>query len=401
LKTKVRNIQLFDGYKLHADKTTIVFDEKEIIAIGPEANGIDADQVIDGEGLTCLPGLMDCHVHLTMDGNPDPFRDQSGDSEADGSFRAVRNARRQLDAGVTTVRNVGSQHNIDIALRNAIENGFIEGPRVIASGKPIVMTGGHGHNMAIEADGVDEIRKAARSQLKAGADLLKLMATGGVMTPGVDPGATQLDEDELRCACTEASKAGKTTAAHAQGRERIKNAIRAGITTVEHGIYLDEELIGMMLESGTYLVPTLSAPFYIAENGLEGGIPQHAIDKTKVVMDDHKNSFIQAYRAGVKIAAGTDAGTPFNHHGDFPKELQLMVEYGMEAVDALRSATVIAADAMNILQRTGSVEERKAADLLFVEGNPLEDISDVRNIAYVFKEGKCVVANREKTLQEV
>ncbi|MCF6411381.1 metal-dependent hydrolase family protein [Pseudalkalibacillus salsuginis] len=372
-----------------------------IIAIGHEANGIDVDQVIDGEGLTCLPGLMDCHVHLTMDGNPDPFRDMSGDSEADGSFLAVRNARKQLDAGVTSVRNLGSQYNIDIALRNAIEKGMIEGPCVIASGKPIVMTGGHAHNMAIEADGVDEVRKAARTQLKAGADLLKLMATGGIITPGVDPGATQLDEDELRCACSEASKAGKMTAAHAQGREGIKNAIRAGITTVEHGIYLDEELIGMMLESGTYLVPTLSAPFNIAENGLDGDIPQHAIEKTKIVMDDHKNSFIQAYMAGVKIAAGTDAGTPFNFHGKFPKELELMVGYGMGELDALRSATVIAAEAMSLLDKTGSVEVGKTADLLLVEGNPLENISDVRNVAYVFKEGKCVTAKREKSPYKV
>ncbi|WP_221568386.1 amidohydrolase family protein [Alkalihalobacillus sp. TS-13] len=401
MKTKVTNVRLFDGYKLHPDKTMIVFDEKGITVIGKNADGIDADQVIDGEGLTCLPGLMDCHVHLTMDGNPDPFRELSDDSEADGSFRAVVNARKQLEAGVTTVRNVGAQYNIDIALRNAIEKGVIEGPRVLASGKPIVMTGGHGHNMAIEADGVDEIRKAARTQLKAGADLLKLMATGGVMTPNVDPGAAQLDEDELRCACTEASKAGKTTAAHAQGREGIKNAILAGITTIEHGIYLDDELIQMMLTSGTYLVPTLSAPFFIAENGVEGGIPQHAIEKTKIVMEDHKKSFLQAYEAGVKIAAGTDAGTPFNLHGDFPKELELMVEYGMDEVDVLRSATAIAASAMDILKETGSVEEGKRADLLFVEGNPVEEISDVRNVVYVFKNGKCVAKNNEKTPQKV
>jgi imidazolonepropionase-like amidohydrolase len=397
MKTKIKNVRLFDGMKLHKDKTTIIFDEKEIIAIG-DVNSLAVDIEIDGEGLTCLPGLMDCHVHLTMDGVADPFRELISDSEADGSFRAVRNAQNQLYSGVITVRNVGANHNIDIALRNAIEKGIIEGPRILASGKPIVMTGGHGYPMAIEADGVDEVRKAARTQLKAGADLLKLMATGGVMTDGVDPNSPQLSEEELRCACTEASNAGKTTAAHAQGLAGIKNAIRAGITTIEHGIYLDDEAIEMMVEKGTYLVPTLAAPYFIDKHGLQEGVPIHAVKKNQEVMEHHKQSFRRAIEAGVKIAAGTDAGTPFNRHGDYPTELELMVEYGMSPIEAFRSATIIPAQAMRISEKTGSLEECKLADLVLVKGNPFENMSDVRNVVYVFKEGKCVLSSNKKIL---
>lgn len=397
MKTKVINVRLFTGKNHSSVDTSILFDETEIIAVGDDANQLEADTVIDGTGLTCLPGLMDCHVHLTMDGNPDPFKELL-ESEAEGAFRAVRNAKQQLESGVVTVRNVGSNHNVDIALRNAIEKGFVEGPRIKASGKPIVMTGGHGHSFAIEVDGVDEVRKAARTQIKAGADILKLMATGGVMTPGVDPNSAQLGEDELHCACIEASNANKTTAAHAQGIDGIKNAIRAGITTVEHGVYLDEEAVEMMLERGTFLVPTLVAPYYIAKYGLESGIPEHAVRKTEKVMERHKESFRMAHKAGVKIAAGTDAGTPFNRHGDFVKELELMVENGMTPAEAIHSATLVAAQAMKIDHKTGTIEEGKLADLILVEGDPLTDISAARKVTHVFKEGRCLFKKEQKNV---
>lgn len=222
------------------------------------------------------------------------------------------------------------------------------------------------------------------------------MATGGVMTPGVDPSSPQLREDELRCACTEATNAGKTTAAHAQGVEGIKNAIRAGITTVEHGIYLDDEAIDMMLERGTFLVPTLAAPYNIVEHGLGAGIPEHAVQKSERIMEDHQKSFYQAYKKGVKIAAGTDAGTPFNRHGDFVTELELMVKNGMKHEDVIRSETKVASEAMKIDNKTGTVEVGKCADLLLVQGNPLENISDLRKVVKVFKEGECYFSKEVK-----
>ncbi|WP_085524602.1 metal-dependent hydrolase family protein [Tuberibacillus sp. Marseille-P3662] len=397
MKTKIENIALFDQMNQSLTQTSLLFDETGILDVGEHVNHQDTDHVISGEGLTGVPGLIDSHVHLSMDGNPDPFRERVENLEADDAYKAMRNATKQLESGVVTVRNVGSKYNVDIALRNAIAKGLVDGPRIAASGEPIVMTGGHAHSMAIEADGVDEVRKAARKQLKSGADLLKLMATGGVMTPGVDPNSPQLGEDELRAASVEATHAGKITAAHAQGIDGIKNTIRAGITTVEHGIYLDDEAIEMMLEYGTYLVPTLVAPYNIVEHGLDAGIPEYAVEKSKRVMARHQESFYKAYQAGVKIAAGTDAGTPFNFHGKFVKELELMVDNGMSPGDVLRSATLTAAQAMKIDAQTGSLEVGKACDLLIVEGNPLEDMASLRNVVAVYKEGQCLFNQKESS----
>jgi imidazolonepropionase-like amidohydrolase len=396
VKTKIQHVRLYNGKEQSVERTSIVFDRTGILALGEEAVQTHTDIVIDGTELTCLPGLFDCHVHISMDGLADPFRQIAEDSEAAAAYRSLRNAREHLKGGVVTVRNVGAKFNVDVALRDAIQQGLIEGPHIYASGEPIVMTGGHGHPMAIEADGVDEVRKAARKQLKSGVDLLKLMATGGVMTKGVEPGSPQLSEEELRCACEEAAHAGKTTAAHAQGVEGIKNAIRAGITTVEHGIFLDDEAIEMMLERGTFLVPTLAAPYHIVKNGLSAGIPAYAVRKAQDVMESHIQSFRKAYQAGVKIAAGTDAGTPFNLHGDFATELVLMVEAGMTPMDALHSATYVSAEAIRIHDVTGSLEKGKWADIILVEGNPLESIEDIRNIRFVYKQGKCMVSKPSK-----
>lgn len=391
---KITNVTLFDGHQFH-EHTAIAFDQNSILAVGDEAEHIGADQVIDGEGKTCLPGMIDCHVHITMDGEADPFQRIAQESQADAALRGLNNAKKHIEAGITTVRNLGSKDNVDIAVRNAINEGIADGPHISASGQPIVMTGGHGHMMAIEADGEDEVRKAARTQLKAEADVLKLMATGGVMTKGVEPGSPQLSEGEMHAACEEASHAGKTTAAHAQGVEGIKNAIRAGITSIEHGIFLDDEAIDMMIQHGTYLVPTLAAPYHIVEKGLEAGIPEHAVQKSKGVMESHQNSFRRAYEAGVKIASGTDAGTPFNEHGDFFTELRLMVESGMSVKDALHSSTVVASNALNIGEVTGSLEKGKWADLVLVNGNPFEDLSALKHVDQVFKKGVEAFRTRE------
>lgn len=383
---KITNVSLFDGNDFF-EQSAIAFDQENIIAVGAEAEQVNADEVIDGEGQTCLPGLIDCHVHLTMDGEADPFQRMAQETEADAALRGLNNAKKHIEAGITAVRNLGSKDNVDIAVRNAINEGIAEGPHISASGEPIVMTGGHGHMMAIEADGEDEVRKASRTQLKADADVLKLMATGGVMTKGVEPGSPQLSEKEMHAACEEAGHAGRTTAAHAQGVEGIKNAIRAGITSIEHGIFLDDEAIEMMIENGTFLVPTLAAPYHIVEKGLSAGIPEHAVQKSKDVMESHQNSFRKAYEAGVKIASGTDAGTPFNKHGDFFTEVRLMVESGMSIKDALRSSTVVASEALNVGQVTGSIEKGKWADLLFVNGNPLENLESLKEVHEVYKKG--------------
>jgi imidazolonepropionase-like amidohydrolase len=391
MNIKIKNVALFDGVIEYIERTSIIFNEKGILAIGDECTGFEADEIIDGTGFTTMPGLIDSHVHLGMDGLANPTLQIAKDNEAKAALSSYRNSLIQLQAGVTTVRSLGAKYNTDISLRNSINEGVLEGPRIIASGSPIVMTGGHGYFMGIEVDGVEEVRKATRTQLKAGADVIKLMATGGVMTEGVEPGSPQLTEEEMRVACEEAKKAGKITASHAQGNLGIKNAIRAGITSIEHGFYIDEETIELMLQYGTYLVATLAAPYHIVKQGLEAGIPKYAVDKATVSMEAHIESFQKACKAGVKIAAGTDAGTPFNKHGDFVTELRLMVETGMSNKEALSSATFVAAQLLNLDQTLGSLAIGKVADIIMVQGNPLENIENARKVVKVFKQGKCVV----------
>jgi imidazolonepropionase-like amidohydrolase len=288
------------------------------------------------------------HVAAWPDQLPRPFVSRRGSGSDTASQRgvvavtaikaAVR-ARQTLAAGVTTVRDLGGRDYCEIGLRRAIQDGLIQGPRILAAGRPVCMTGGHGHWLAREADGPDDVRKAVREQLKAGADVIKIIATGGVLTPGVEPGSPQLTLDEMRAAIEEARKAGRRTAAHAMGVDGIADAVKAGITSIEHGVYLSDEVVASMRSDGTYLVPTLIAPAAITAGGLSAGIPEFMVRKSERVMAAHVQSFQKALEAGVAIAAGSDAGTPLNPHGSLVPELVLMVKHGMTPLRALRSAT--------------------------------------------------------------
>jgi imidazolonepropionase-like amidohydrolase len=236
------------------------------------------------------------------------------------------------------------------------------------------MTGGHGWQMGREADGPDEVMKAAREQIKAGADMVKFMATGGVMTPGVEPGSEQLTEEELRAGIQVAHKAGKKTATHAMGTKGILNALRAGIDSIEHGVFLDEETVSWMVKRDVPLIPTISALYHIESKGVEAGIPAFAVEKTHGVSPFHLESIRMAREARVRVAMGTDAGTPFNVHGENLGELKRLVELGYSPMEALESGTRIASQVLGMEKDLGTVEEGKLADLLVVEGNPVEDI---------------------------
>ncbi|TLS36510.1 metal-dependent hydrolase family protein [Pseudalkalibacillus caeni] len=396
MKTKITNIRLVTcaGDEV-IENGEILFDESGILEYDLQIEtGADVE-VIDGAGLTALPGLIDCHVHLGMDCSPDPFKQIAQDDESQTAHLARKQGQEFLKNGITTVRNLGTRYNADIKYRKAIEAGQATGPRIFAAGRPIVMTGGHGHVMAIEADGEAEIRKAARSQLKEGADLLKLMATGGVLTEGNEPGSTQLSEQELSCACQEARNANKTTAAHAIGNEGIKNAIRAGVTTIEHAYLLDEEAVTLMKEKGTFVVPTLIAPTLILDH--TEGIPSYMIEQVKELIEDHRVSFKMAHAAGIPIAAGTDAGTPYNYPGLLADELALYVNEGMTNLEAIQSATITAARTVKAEQLIGSLEKGKKADIILVDGNPLEDIVKLKEIRSVFLGGKAVYKQEKVT----
>jgi imidazolonepropionase-like amidohydrolase len=354
-------------------------------ARAPRGNGVDL------AGHTLLPGLINCHVHLCLGAEADPVRPLREEPLGLTAIKALLRARETARAGVTTVRDLGGREYVEIAVRRAIQEGLIDGPRIVAAGRPVCMTGGHGHWLAREADGPDDARKAVREQLKAGADVIKIIATGGVMTPGVEPGSPQLTLDEMRAAIEEASRAGRRTAAHAMASSGISDAIAAGITSIEHGIYLTEEIVAHMRRDGTFLVPTLNAPAAIASGGLAAGIPDFMVRKSEVVVPAHVASFQLAHRAGVRIAAGADSGTPLNFHGSLLPELTLMVKYGMTPLEAIRAATVTAADCLGLGEVTGRVAPGYAADLIAVAGDPAERIEALADLKLVLVSGRVLV----------
>ena len=353
-------------------------------ARAPRGNGLDL------AGYTLLPGLINCHVHLCFGAEADPVRPLREEPLALTAIKALLRARETARAGVTTVRDLGGREYVEIAARRAIQEGLIDGPRILAAGRPVCMTGGHGHWLGREADGPDDARKAVREQLKAGADVIKIIATGGVMTPGVEPGSPQMTFEEMRAAIEEARKAGRRTAAHAMAATGISEAIDAGITSIEHGVFLTEEIVAHMRRDGTFLVPTLNAPTAIAAGGLAAGIPQFMVRKSEQVVPAHVASFQLAHRAGVRIAAGADSGTPLNFHGSLLPELALMVKYGMTPLEAIRSATVTAADCLGLGEVTGRVAPGYAADLIAVAGDPAERIDALVDLKLVLVNGRAI-----------
>jgi imidazolonepropionase-like amidohydrolase len=345
------------------------------------------------DGRTLLPGFIDCHVHFCLDGSPDPVETLVREHASLVTLKAAESAGRTLLAGVTSVRDMGGKDGIDLALRDAIRSGLVSGPRMLASGRLICMTGGHGWQLGQEADGPDEVMKAAREQIKAGVDVVKFMATGGVMTPDVEPGSEQFTEEELLAGIQEAHKAGRKTATHAMGTQGILNALRAGIDSIEHGVFLNEEVISLMVERDVPLIPTLSALYHIESRGIEAGIPAFAVEKTHRVKPFHLESVRMAREAGVCVAMGTDAGTPFNMHGENLGELKRLVEVGYSSMEAIQVGTQIAAEVIGLGEELGTIEEGKLADLIVVEGDPLEDIGLLLSseaIRLVMKGGKLV-----------
>ena len=344
------------------------------------------------EGLTLLPGLVNCHVHLCLGAEADPAAVMLQEPYAATVIKAVLRARRTVEAGVTTARDLGGRDYAELSVRDAVRAGTIPGPRMLCAGRGICITGGHGwHMIGRESDGPDEVRKGVREQIKAGADVVKLFATGGVMTPGVDPSAAQLTLDEVRAAIEEARKAGRRTAAHAQGADGITNCLEGGITTIEHGVFLTEAHCRRMAHDDVALVPTLIAPEAIANGGVAAGIPEFAVRKSLDVRDRHVESFQMAMRLGVPIAAGTDAGTPLNGHGSMVPELELMVKAGMAPLAAIHAATATAARVLGLERETGRVAPGLAADLLAVAGNPAERIGALDEVRLVMAQGRLIV----------
>ena len=386
---------VFDGEGGMLDGRGVAVDGGRIVRAAPigEFDGFDGDR-IDTGGATLLPGLIDCHVHLVNDGAPDPFARISRMSDGEITLLALRNAQADLRGGITSVRDCGGKDYLEFAVRDACNAKLFSGPTVRAAGRMICMTGGHGNRVGRIADGVEEVVKAVREQIHAGSDLIKLMATGGVMTPGVDPEDAHYSAEELAAGIAEGNRFHRPCASHAQGRDGILNAVRGGIDSIEHGIFMDERCVEEMVERGTYLVPTLAALRNILLNR-EHGIADYIVEKTERVGEAHRRSIAMFYKAGGKLAMGTDAGTPFNYHGENARELRYMVDVGIRPRDALVAATSRAAD-LNRLADRGRIREGAAADLLLVNGNPADDIDLAADRAHhraVYKDGELVAGS--------
>jgi imidazolonepropionase-like amidohydrolase len=394
LATYIANVSLFDGRSLRAKAGVLVSDGR-ISWTGPHARApraAGAASEIDGSGGTLSPGIVDCHVHLCFDGGAD-FAAEAREttSDAAAALKAARNAARALERGVTTVRDLGGRGDAAIQVARAVERGLLLGPRILAAGRALTITGGHGHNVGIsrEVDGPVDVRRAVREEIRAGATAIKLIATGGVLTPGITHDFTAFTQEELEAAVDESRSWGRVVAAHAIGPEGILRAVLAGVDSIEHGSMLTAEGARAMNERGTFHVPTISAIVGMVDHPDE--VPDYAVEKATKLAGVARDAFRRSIRGGVRIACGTDAGTPFNPHGNTPHEIVRMVEWGLTPLRAMRAATSDAA-ALLRLPDVGRVAEGAVADLVLYEANPLEDIEAVLKPALVVRAGETVVA---------
>lgn len=365
----------------------VVVEHGRIVSVGPLADARGAGDMEDLGDVTLLPGLIDAHVHLVWSASAEPHQLVDTESRALTTLRCASNCERQLRAGVTTVRDVGSTDGLAVEIGLAVEKGVLSGPRVVASGRAVAMTGGHGWFLGREADGADAVRRAVREEIKSGATCIKLMASGGVYGGGEEPGSPQLSVEEMRAGVEEAHKAGRRVAAHAYSGEAINNALEAGVDSIEHGSFLDSETARHMAERETYLVPTMSVYEAMSEKGEELGSPEYITRKTAEVLASTREGLARALEAGVKVAAGTDCGAPGHPHGTLAQELRLISESGAGPAGALDAGTRAAADLLGLAGEVGTLEPGKRADLIAVGGDPLTDIGVLEDVRLVVRNG--------------
>ncbi len=393
--------RILDGAGGEMTEKTIVVEADEIARIEDGYLGTAADgEVIDLRNSTVLPGLIDLHVHIESQSSPRAYIERFTIDPADVALRATSYCRKTLDAGFTTVRDLGGT-GVNVSLRDAIRAGHVTGPRIFTAEKAIASTGGHadpsnGRSNELSFDagpdaGVinspDEAWKAVRTRYKNGADCIKITATGGVLSVAKDGQGPQFREGEIEAIVAAAKDYGMHTAAHAHGAEGMKRAIRAGITTIEHGTLMDEETMDLMIEHGTIYVPTLLAGAFVAEKAeIEGYFPAVIVPKARSIGPRLQETFGEAYKHGVKIGFGTDSGV--SAHGDNAKEFALMVKAGMPPMEAIRSATSTAATVLGVEDRLGRLAPGLLADIVAVSGNPLENITLLEQVTFVMKEGK-------------
>ncbi len=402
--TYIKAGRLFDATSDAVRTNAVIVVEGDKIQKLGSTSDIDIPanaDVIDLSADTVLPGLIDCHTHLSARADRyNPIYDFR-DTPFDSAFAAVVNARKTLDAGFTTVRDVGSPPFLAVDLRNSINDGYIPGPRVVASGPAISITGGHGDlnsyspqtsvwmfpkekDFAI-VDGVEQMQHTVRAQVKYGVDVIKVLASGGVLSKGDSPGAPQFTFDELKMAADTAHQAGRKIAAHAHGAQSIKDAIRAGFDSIEHASLVDDEGIALAKQHGTYFVMDIYNDDYLLGNAIKFGLEKENIDKERKLGRTQRENFAKAFKAGVKMAFGTDAGV--YPHGDNAKQFFYMVKYGMTPAQAIHAATSNAADLIGRSAEVGTLLPGKFADIVAVKGDPLSDVTTLEHMDFVMKGG--------------
>lgn len=382
--------RMVDGRGPRGGSLDLLIRDARIVAIGPNLDDADATPV-DLAGRWVVPGLMNAHTHLCLDGGPDPETVLRGENRTETVIRSAARLEATLRAGVTTIRDVGGVDGIDIELARLVDAGEIDGPKVIPSGRVVTMTGGHGWWMGLQADGPDAVRRAARENLRAGAGSIKVMATGGMMTGGRQAGQPQLTVEEMAAAVDEAHKRGVPVAAHAESRIGVLNALRAGVDSVEHGHGGDQEAIELMLERGASLVPTILSDRRIIDHGIAAGIPAFVVEQCEALHESLVVFLEAAIAARVRVAAGNDGGAPLVPIGDIVGELELYVRHGMEPLRALASATTTTAELFGLAD-VGLVEVGHAADLLILDQDPAASIGALRSPAAVIRAGRPVGA---------
>lgn len=407
MDTILRNCTLIDGTGSQPVSNALIrIADNKFIYAGSEDDQPDGNasgaKVVDLGGRVVIPGLIDTHVHLSGSGEPDSHFVAP---DPDMLLVMLKNAQRNLAAGITTVRDVGGWHELEFALRKAIASGDQVGARLFLAGRFISITESgapYYAGMYREADGVEDVRKAVREQIKNGADLIKFGVTGAVLVEDGSPGATHFNADELKAGISEAKKFGKRVSAHAHGAAGIRLAVESGADTIEHGTFLhqDPELIHLMAEKKVFLIPTLQAGWSVIQ-AIDHKIPAWIIEKSKPIQNDSIKSLKLAYEAGVPIAMGSDAATPLNYHGANAIEAYWMQKAGLSAMDALVAATGNAARALGIENWLGTIQAGKTADLVILNANPLFDLrilADNQQIYCVIQEGKVAAIHKETPL---
>jgi imidazolonepropionase-like amidohydrolase len=374
----------------------IVIEGEKIVQIAPssEVKTVAGDTVIDLPDATLLPGLIDMHTHLTFDLASLGYQGLSI-STAREALHGARNARRTLDAGFTTVRNVGAKDYADIALRDAINDGDVIGPRMVASGPALGITGGHCDENLLPpvfhlqgdgvADGVEAVQHKVREVIKYGADVIKICATGGVLSKGDDPNASQFTLEEMKAIVADAHRLGRKVAAHAHGAEGVRWASEAGVDSIEHGHLMDDAAVATLKKNGTYLVPTLFLGEYMEKNMEHSDMPEYSKQKMRDVAAAMQKNVKKAFDAGVKIAFGTDAAV--YPHGLNAGEFHVYVKLGMTPLAAIQTATINAADLLGPKFQVGTLEPGKWADMIAVDGDPTKDVTILEHVKFVMKAG--------------